>query len=221
MSQSIWSSVDDYIAETLLRHDRELEAALKANHAAGLPAIDVSPAQGKLLELFVRMTHASLILEIGTLGAYSTLWMARGLAPGGRIVTLEFEPSHAKVALANIERAGLGKSIEVRVGRAIDNLPRLYAEGLYPFDLIFIDADKPSNAAYIDWALKMSRPGTVIICDNVIRSGAVTDEKSGDASVQGARDAFEIFGTNPRLTATALQTVGLKGYDGFAIALVR
>lgn len=221
MSQSIWTDVDDYIEKYLLPHDRVLEAALKASDAAHLPAIAVSPAQGKFLSLLVTMTGARLVLEIGTLGAYSTIWMARGLRAGGKIVTLEAEPKHAEVARTNIEHAGLSGTIEVRDGRAIDSLPKLYADGFYPFDLIFIDADKPSNAAYLDWAVKMSRPGTVIVCDNVVRGGALTDERSADPSVTGSREAFEFISANPRLEATALQTVGVKGYDGFAIAVVK
>lgn len=221
MSQSIWTDVDEYIAKTLLPHDHAFEAILKANRAAGLPAIDVSAAQGKFLSLIVAMTGARLILEIGTLGAYSTIWMARGLRTGGRIITLEQNERHAEAARTNIEAAGLAPTIEVRVGRAIDTLPKLHAEGLYPYDLIFIDADKPSNAAYIEWALRMAHPGTVVICDNVIRAGGVTNERSGDPNIQGARDAFEILGSDPRIDATALQTVGVKGHDGFAMGVVR
>lgn len=220
MSQIVWNDVDDYIIESLIPHDPVLEAVLKANHAAGLPAIDVSLAQGKFLNLLVRIAGARLVLEIGTLGGYSTIWMARGLGKGGRVVTLEFDPLHATVARDNVAAAGLAEVIDVRLGRAIDTLPKLHAEGLYPFDLIFIDADKPSNAAYLDWALRLSRPGTVIICDNVIRGGAVTDALSSDRSVQGARDAFSHLGGNARISATALQTVGSKGYDGFAIGIV-
>jgi predicted O-methyltransferase YrrM len=220
MNQIAWDDVDAYISDRLLPRDNILEAVLKANREAGLPAIDVSPAQGKFLNLLVRMTGARMVLEIGTLGAYSSIWMARGLSKGGRLVTLEFDVLHATVARENIAMAGLSDVVEVRQGRAIDNLPLLHAEGLYPFDLIFIDADKPSNAAYLDWAFRLSRPGTVIVCDNVIRNGAVTDALSGDRSVQGARDAFNSMGGNPRLSATALQTVGSKGYDGFAIGIV-
>lgn len=220
MSQMIWSDVDDYIVGSLIPHDRVLEAVLKANRDNGLPPIDVSPAQGKLLNLLVRMSNARLVLEIGTLGGYSTIWMARGLPRGGRLVTLESEVLHATVARENIALAGLADQVEVRVGRAIDTLPHLHAEGLYPFDLIFIDADKPSNAAYLDWAVRLSRPGTVIIVDNIIRNGSVTDPLSGDRSVQGAREAFAHMGASHRISATALQTVGSKGYDGFAIGIV-
>ncbi|MDR3472994.1 MAG: O-methyltransferase [Devosia sp.] len=220
MSPIVWDAVDNYIVEKLLPHDLVLENVLKANRDNGLPAIDVSPAQGKLLNLMVRMIGARLVLEIGTLGAYSTIWMARGLGTGGRVVTLESEPLHATVARENIAMAGLSPIIEVRQGRAIDSLAQLQKEGLYPFDFIFIDADKPSNAAYLDWAVRLSRPGTVIVCDNVVRNGAVTDQFSGDRSVQGARETFDVLGGNPRLSATALQTVGSKGYDGFAMAVV-
>ena len=220
MSQMIWNDVDDYIVGSLLPHDRVLDGVLKNNHDNGLPPIDVSPAQGKFLNLLVRMSGARLILEIGTLGAYSTIWMARALPRGSKLVTLEADPLHATVARENIASAGLSEIVELRQGRAIDTLPQIYGEGLYPFDFIFIDADKPSNQAYLDWALRLSRPGTVIVCDNVIRSGTVTNALSGDASVHGARAAFETLGGNPKFAATALQTVGSKGYDGFAIAVV-
>ena len=220
MSQGIWTDVDAYIVDRLVARDPLMEAVLAANRAAGLRAIDVSPAQGKFLNLLVRMSRARLVLEIGTLGGYSSIWMGRALGKGGRLVTLEFDPQHVTVARRNIATAGLADIIDVREGRAIDSLPKLQAEGLYPFDLVFIDADKPNNAAYLDWALRLSRPGTVIVCDNVIRNGAVTDERSADSSVQGSRDAFEFFANHPELSATALQTVGEKGYDGFAIAVV-
>jgi predicted O-methyltransferase YrrM len=220
MNKIAWDGVDSYIVEKLIPHDRVLDAVLKHNRDNGLPAIDVSVAQGKFLNLLVRISGAKMILEVGTLGAYSTICMARGLPRGGRVVTLEFEEKHARVARENIATAGLSEAIEVRQGRAIDNLPRIFAEGLYPFDLIFIDADKPSNAAYLDWAMRLSRPGTVIIVDNVIRNGSVTDALSGDGSVRGSREAFDSIGSNPKLSATALQTVGSKAYDGFAIAVV-
>lgn len=221
MDLRVWEGVDRYINHKLALEDDVLDAVLRANRAAHLPAIDVSPAQGKLLSLFTEMVDARRVLEIGTLGGYSTIWMARGMRPGGRIITLEFWPSYAEVARANIEAAGLSHMIEVRQGRAVDSLPKLFAEGLYPFDFIFIDADKASNAIYLDWAVRLSRPGTVIICDNVIRNGAVIDEGPGDATLQGARDVFDLLGAHPRLSATAVQTVGSKGYDGFAMAVVR
>ena len=220
MDHTIWSDVDAYIEDRLIPHDAIMAGVLEANRAARLPAIDVSPAQGKFLDLLVRMTGARLVLEIGTLGAYSSIWMGRALGRGGRLVTLEFRPEHAAVARQNIVAAGLADIIEVRQGRAIDSLPKLFEEKLYPFDLIFIDADKPSNAAYLDWAVRLSRPGTVIVCDNVIRNGAVTDALSNDGSVQGSRSAFDFLHSHPRLSATALQTVGAKGYDGFAIGIV-
>ncbi|MEO8882384.1 MAG: O-methyltransferase [Devosia sp.] len=220
MSEIVWADIDNYIAEKLIPHDRVLDAVLKNNRDNRLPAIDVSAPQGKFLNLLVRISGAKMILEVGTLGAYSTICMARGLPRGGRVVTLEFEEKHARVARENIATAGLSEVIEVRQGRAIDSLPKIFAEGLYPFDLIFIDADKPSNTAYLDWAMRLSRPGTVIIVDNVIRNGAVTDALSSDGSVRGSREAFNSIGSNPRLSATALQTVGSKGYDGFAIAVV-
>jgi predicted O-methyltransferase YrrM len=220
MNQIVWDDVDCYIVEKLVQHDPVLEGVLKANAAAGLPPIDVSPAQGKFLNLLVRIAGAKMILEIGTLGAYSTIWMARGMPKGGRVVTLEFDPHHAKTARHNIASAGLSDVIDVRQGRASDSLPKLHDEGLFPFDLIFIDADKPSNAAYLEWALQLSRPGTLVVCDNVVRNGRVTDASSSDRNVQGARDAFNFLGGNLRISSTALQTVGSKGYDGFAIGIV-
>lgn len=220
MSEKTWAAVDDYIAASLIPDDPVLDAVLEANRAAGLPAIDVSAPQGKLLHLLARIAGARRVLEVGTLGGYSTIWMARALPEDGRVVTLEFNPHHADVARANIDRAGLSGVVEVRTGAALDTLPKLAAEGGGPFDLVFIDADKPNNPGYLDWALKLSRPGTVIVCDNVIRNGAVIEAGSEDANVRGARAAFEIMGSDPRLTATAMQTVGSKGYDGFIVAVV-
>lgn len=220
MGAANWAAVDDYIEERLLVADPVLERVLAANAAAGLPAIDVSPAQGKLLNLLVRMCGARRVLEIGTLGGYSTIWMARGLPPEGRVVTLEFSPHHAATAEANIAAAGLAGRIEVRVGAAAETLPVLAAEGAGPFDFIFIDADKPSNPVYLDWAVRLARPGTVIVLDNVVRNGAVADTQSTDANVLGSRAGFDFFHEHPRLDATALQTVGGKGYDGFAVAIV-
>lgn len=218
MSEKTWSAVDTYISDRLLADpDPVFEAILRANAAAGLPAIDVSPAQGKFLNLIVKIAGARRILEVGTLGGYSTVWMAKALPPGGRVVTLEYSPKHAEVARENVARAGLLDVVEVRVGAALDLLPGV--EG--PFDLVFIDADKPNNPGYLDWALRLSRPGTVIILDNVVRDGKVADASSADASVKGSRAAFDFFRTHPDLDSTALQTVGLKGYDGFAIALVK
>jgi len=220
VNQGQWSRVDDYIADRLLPPDPVLEATLAANAAAGLPAIDVSAVQGKLLNLLVAICGARRVLEVGTLGGYSTIWMARALPQHGRLVTLEYEPHHATVAQANIERAGLAAMVDIRVGKAIDTLPALFADGLGPFDFIFIDADKPSNPQYVDWAIRLSRPGTVVVLDNVVRNGAVVDEESRDPNVQGVRAAFDMLAGDRRLSATALQTVGSKGYDGFAIAVV-
>ena len=218
MSEQTWTAVDTYITERLLSDANPVfEAILRANAAGGLPAIDVSPAQGKFLHLLVKIAGAKRILEIGTLGGYSTVWMASALPSDGRLITLEYAPHHAEVARDNIARAGLLERVEVRQGAALDLLPAV--EG--PFDLIFIDADKPSNPGYLDWALKLARPGTVIILDNVVRDGRVTDASSGDRNVQGSRAAFDFLHDHPQLDTTALQTVGLKGYDGFALALVK
>jgi len=212
----LWDNVDRYISETLVQADDALAAALEASEAAGLPAISVSPAHGKLLWLLARTIGAKRILEIGTLGGYSAIWLARGLAPGGRLVTLEALEKHAAVARKNLARAGLADRVDVRVGRALDTLPGLER----PFDLAFIDADKQNNAEYFRWALKLSRPGSLIVVDNVVRDGAVIDGRSRDAAVQGVRRLYELIAAEPRVAATAVQTVGVKGYDGFAIALV-
>jgi predicted O-methyltransferase YrrM len=195
-----------------------LNSALAANKKAGLPAIDVSRLQGKFLDLLVRISGARNVLEIGTLGAYSTIWMARALPEGGRIVTLEADPHHAKIARANLRNAGVLDRVDLRLGRALESLPKLEDAG--PFDLIFIDADKPSNPEYLRWALKLSRPGTVIVTDNVVRDGKVVDAKSDDKDVKGTRRFAELLAAEPRLSATVLQTVGTKGYDGFALAVV-
>ena len=220
MNEPLWSKVDDYICGRLLPDDPVLDAALRANAAAGLPQIDVSPAQGKFLHLLARMIGARRILEIGTLGGYSTIWLARALPEGGRVISLEADTRHAEVARRNIEQAGLAGRVEIRVGRALDTLPLLEAERAGPFDFIFIDADKPNNPHYLKWSLKLARPGAVIVCDNVIRDGAVADAANGGAEAQGARALFEAIAAEPRLTATAVQTVGAKGWDGFAIAVV-
>jgi predicted O-methyltransferase YrrM len=212
----LWDNVDRYISDTLVRPDTALAAALEASDAAGLPAISVSPAHGKLLWLLARTIGAQRILEVGTLGGYSAIWLARGLAPGGRLVTLEALEKHAAVARRNLAGAGLTDAVDVRVGKALDTLPRL--EG--PFDLTFIDADKQNNAEYFRWALKLSRRGSLIVVDNVVRDGAVIDARSRDAAVQGVRRLYQLIATEPRVAATAVQTVGVKGYDGFAIALV-
>ena len=218
--QPTWTAVDSYIAEQLQLSDPVLDAALAANRAAELPAIDVAPNQGKLLHLFARMISARRILEIGTLGGYSSIWLARALPAVGKLISLEFNPKHAEIARANIARAGFSHLVDIRVGAALDTLPKLQTEISEPFDLIFIDADKPNNAAYLQWAIKLSRPGTLIIVDNVIRDGAVADAASTDKDVLGARQLFDALGKEPRLSATALQTAGSKGYDGFAMAIV-
>lgn len=220
MTQRTWTSVDRYLDDLLVGRDTVLEAALQASVDAGLPAIAVSPTQGKLLNLLARVRGARTILEIGTLGGYSTIWLARALPADGHVVTLERDPKHAEVARANIERAGLTARVEVRLGRALDTLQQLGAENAGPFDLIFIDADKPSLPEYFQWALRLSRPGTLIAIDNVVREGAVIDSTSRDASVQGVRRLNELMASEPRVSATAIQTVGAKGYDGFALALV-
>lgn len=220
MSRKTWTAVDDYIVSSLFEADPVLDAILAANRDHGLPAIDVSAAQGKLLSLLVRIGGVKKVLEVGTLGGYSTIWMARGLPAGGKIVTLELDPHHAKVARTNFERADVVGLVDLRVGPALQSLAALGAENAGPFDLIFIDADKPNNPNYLSWAMRLSRPGTVIICDNVIRDGAVLDEDGHDANVVGARAAFSFIGGDNRLDGTAIQTVGAKGYDGFAIAIV-
>jgi predicted O-methyltransferase YrrM len=220
MPEDQWTAVDHYITDCLALSDPALDAALAANAAAGLPSIDVSPGEGKLLQLLAQLRGARRILEIGTLGGYSTICLARALPEGGRLVTLEVDAKHAEVARANVARAGFANVVEIRIGPALETLARMKDDGAEPFDLIFIDADKPNNPAYLGWALKFSRLGSLIICDNVVRKGAVADADSPDPMVQGARRFFEMLGAEPRLSATALQTVGSKGYDGFAMALV-
>jgi len=220
MTQVLWSAVDNYVSHLLAPHDQVLRDALAASAENGLPEIQVSPAQGKLLHVLAHMVKARNILEIGTLGGYSTIWMARGLQPGGRVLSLEFNPKHAQVARANFARAGLSDVIEVRVGPALETLPKVAAEGRGPFDLIFIDANKSSMAEYFDWALSLSRPGSVILSDNVIRDGAVIDAVSPDPDVQGVRRFNERLAAESRVSATEIQTVGSKGYDGFALIVV-
>jgi predicted O-methyltransferase YrrM len=220
MNQEQWTAVDRYITDHMIPSDAALDAALAASAAAGLPPISVSPTQGKLLQLLAQMQGARRILEVGTLGAYSTIWLARALPAGGRLVSLEVNPLHADVARSNLARAGLSDTVDVRLGKAIDLLPQLAAEGGGPFDLIFIDADKASIPDYFRWALTLSRRGTAIIVDNVIRRGAVIDAASADVNVQGVRRFNELLAGEERVSATALQTVGSKGYDGFALALV-
>jgi predicted O-methyltransferase YrrM len=216
MSQRQWNAVDRYFAELLMASDAALDAAIKASRAAGLPDIAVAPNQGKLLHLLARMQGAKRILEIGTLGGYSAIWLARALPPGGKLITLEFDPKHAEVARANIARAGLADRVEVITGRALDTLPKLAG----PFDFFFIDADKDGYPDYFRWALKLSRRGSVIVVDNVVRDGEVIDAKSTDPGVTGSRRLMDAIASEPRVSATAIQTVGVKGYDGFLIALV-
>jgi|SRR5579885_634268 predicted O-methyltransferase YrrM len=220
VTQELWSRVDSYITDLFARPDDALTAALLASEAAGLPTINVSPPQGKLLQVLAIAVGARAILEIGTLGGYSTIWLARALPPNGRLVTLEADPKHAEIARANIARAGLSDRVELRLGRALDTLPRLAAERRGPFDFIFIDADKPSYAEYFSWALKLSRAGTLIIGDNVIRKGSVINPAADDPRVPGVRRFNELVAAEPRVAATAVQTVGAKGYDGFTIAVV-
>ena|SRR5271155_1276348 len=215
-----WEAVDAYIWDRLLSPDPALEAALAASAEAGLPAIQVSPNQGKLLHLLALAQGARTILEVGTLGGYSTIWLARALPAGGRLITLEVNATHAEVARGNIDRAGLSGVVEVRLGNALDTLPKLAEEGVGPFDFVFIDADKPGNADYFSWAIRLSRPGASIIVDNVVRDGKVADPTSEDPNVQGVRRLNDMIALEPRVSATAVQTVGSKGYDGFAMAVV-
>jgi predicted O-methyltransferase YrrM len=220
MTQELWTAVDSYICGLLVPPEEALTNAQRATEAAGLPAIAVSAAQGKLLHLLARMQGARNILEIGTLGGYSTIWLARALPAKGRLITLELDPKHAEVARKNIAFAGLAGSVEVRLGKAIDTLPLVAAESPGPFDLIFIDADKTNIPVYFEWALKLSRPGTLIIVDNIVREGKVIDAASTDSNIQGVRRFNEMLAAEPRVNATEIQTVGSKGYDGFALVLV-
>lgn len=219
-SKEQWAAVDHYLSDLLLPADPVLNSVLASSAAAGLPSINVSPTQGRLLNLMARMCGAKRILEIGTLGGYSTIWLARALPADGKLITLEAEPKHAEVAMANIERAGLAKKVEVRLGPAMQTLSHLVEQNSPLFDFIFIDADKPSYPDYLEWSLKLSRPGTVIVADNIIRDGAIIDPDHKDPRVQAVRKFNRMLGSHPRLEATALQTVGSKGYDGFAVALV-
>ena len=216
MTQQTWDAVDKYLTDIQIMPDKALMVAQEASKAAGLPDIAVSPAQGKLLYLLASMIGSKRILEIGTLGGYSTIWMARALPADGKMITLEYEPKHAEVARANIAHAGLAARVEVKVGAALDTLPSLSG----PFDFFFIDADKKSNPDYFRWAMKLSRPGSVIVVDNVVREGRVID-KDGDAMVQGVRRLNEAIAAEKRVSATTIQTVGVKGYDGLCIALVK
>jgi predicted O-methyltransferase YrrM len=220
MSKEQWAAVDQYINDTLVPSDAALDAALKASEEAGLPPIWLAPNQARLLSILAQSIGAKSILEIGTLAGYSTIWLARALPAGGKLITLEIDPKHAGIARSNIARAGLSNTVELRLGRAVDSLAQIAAEGLGPFDFVFIDADKPGNAEYFNWALKLTHPGSLIIIDNVIRNGAVIDAHSTDAAVQGTRRFNEVLKAEKRVIASAIQTVGSKGYDGFAIALV-
>jgi predicted O-methyltransferase YrrM len=220
MSQDQWTAVDKYITDRLAPRDEDLEATQKASADAGLPPISVSAAQGKMLSLYATMIGARRILEIGTLGGYSTLWLGWALPLGGHIVTLEADPKHAEVARANIARAGLSGSVEVRVGKALETLPKIHAENPPPFDMFFIDANKDAIPEYFDWALKLGRKGSLIVVDNVVRGGKILDEASTDANVQGVRRFYDKLAKETRVSATAIQTVGTKGYDGFALAVV-
>jgi predicted O-methyltransferase YrrM len=220
MNQEQWTAVDEYINKLVVRPDAALDAAVEASNKAELPAIAVTANQGKLLQIFARLVSARNILEIGTLGGYSTIWLARTLPPGGKLITLEINPKHAEVARANVARAGLKKSVEVRLGKALDSLKELASEKRKPFDLIFIDADKANIPDYFKWSLKLSRPGSLIIVDNVVRKGAVIEAGSDDPDVQGVRRLNDMLAKEKRVTATTIQTVGSKGYDGLTIALV-
>jgi len=218
MTEQLWNDVDRHITDRLVAADPVLETALAASAAAGLPEIQVAPNQGKLLSLLAQIQGARTLLEVGTLGGYSTIWLARALPAGGRLVTLEADPRHAEVARANLAAAGLSEVVEVRVGPALETLPTL--AGLGPFDLVFIDADKANNPEYVAWAVELGRVGTVIIIDNVVRQGAILDGASEDPDVEGTRRLYDLVGTHPRLSATAIQTVGSKGHDGLLVALV-
>lgn len=220
MTPETWAAVDRYVSEQLIPTDASLEAALQSSSDAQLPSINVTPNQGKLLHLLARMQAAKRILEIGTLGGYSTIWLARALQPGGKLTTLELDPKHAEVARKNFARASVADVIDLRVGRAIDTLPHLAAEKAGPFDFIFIDADKASIPDYLAWSLKLSRPGTVIVVDNVVRKGGLVDAASTDGAIQGVRRMHEQLAMETRCTATTIQTVGAKGYDGFTLIWV-
>ena len=220
MTEDRWTEVDRYIADVVVESDPALDAALETSAGAGLPSINVAPNQGKLLALLVQMRAARTVLEIGTLGGYSTIWMAGVLPADGRLVTLEADPDYADVARRNIAHAGLDHIVDVRVGPALTTLPQLAAEGAGPFDMVFVDADKAANADYFSWALRLTRRGSVIVVDNVVRGGTVVDADSADPGVQGTRRLYDLLGQERRVSATVVQTVGSKGYDGFALAVV-
>lgn len=219
-NETLWNDVDSYFTDTLLPHDPVFAETLRAAEAGGLPPISVSAPLGMLLHVLVRTVGARRVLEIGTLAGFSTIWLARGVGEGGSVVTLELDPRHAEVARGNFERAGVQGIVDLRLGRALDSLAEIEKNGEGPFDLIFVDADKNTYPEYVRWALRLSRPGTLIVVDNVVREGRVLEESSDDPNMVGIRGALEILGAEPRLLATAIQTVGSKGYDGFAVALV-
>ncbi|HEU5345551.1 MAG TPA: O-methyltransferase [Ktedonobacterales bacterium] len=220
MTENQWTAVDRYFDTLFAPPDDALDAALQATRDAGMPLINVAANQGKLLQLLARLVGARRVLEIGTLGGYSAIWMARALPPDGQLISLEVNPAHAEVARANIARAGLSDRIEVRLGSAHESLPQLAEQGAGPFDLVFIDADKTSTPTYLTWALRLTKPGSLIVIDNVVRQGAVADAESDNADVRGIQQALAMLAREPRVSATAFQTVGVKGYDGMAIALV-
>jgi predicted O-methyltransferase YrrM len=220
VSEARWEEVERWICDRIVPSDDGLRDAVAEMDQHGMPSIQVEPPTGKLLHLLARMIGARRILEIGTLGGYSTIWLARALPQDGTLITLELDPHHAEVARANLKSAGLDDKAQVRVGRAVDSLAALAQERPEPFDLVFIDADKPSNADYLQWALRLSRPGTVIVVDNVVRNGEVVDPDSSNEAVQGVRRLVDVIAAEPRLTATAIQTTGVKGYDGFIFAIV-
>ncbi|HYA70664.1 MAG TPA: O-methyltransferase [Thermoplasmata archaeon] len=220
MTDLPWEAVDAYFESKLLAPDPALEECLRASAAAGLPSIQVSPVQGRLLHLIAKLSGARRILEIGTLGGYSTICLARALPENGELVTLEIDPKHAEVARANVARAGLTDRVDVRVGPALDSLPELEKEKRGPFDLFFLDADRPNNRAYLEWALRLGHPGSVLVVDNVVRRGSVADSSSPDPSVKGVREMIDALASERRIRATAIQTVGKKGYDGFLLARI-
>lgn len=220
MSNDTWTAVDALFDKTIVESDQALDAALDNNAMSNLPAIGVAPNQGKFLQMLARIHGSKSILEIGTLGGYSTIWLGRALPDGGQLVTLEADKKHADVAQQNIEHAGLGDRVEIILGPALETLPGLVNDKRAPFDFVFVDADKPNIPKYVTWALKLTRPGSLIIVDNIVRNGAVADKNSDDPNVKGSRELFEQLAKEPRLDATALQTVGVKGYDGLVISIV-
>lgn len=220
MTQGLWTAVDRYLEDRLVAPDPALEAARQDSAAAGLPPHEVTPLQGKLLHLLARLHGARTILEIGVLGGYSTIWLARALPEGGRLVALELDPGYAELARANVARAGVADVVEIRTGPALDTLPQLADEGLGPFDLVFVDADKRSNPEYLEWSLRLTRSGSLVVADNVVRDGGVADPTSRDPDAQGVRRFHEALAAEPRVDATTIQTVGAKGHDGFTLAVV-